>query len=143
MEEIGNENSNSIYEYQPDPSHPKPSPDAQKEDRLRYIRLKYEELLFADKTKVARQDAASTKQLQVRWIVCLPLTSLSFIQCIDGHIVLCQMRLYKEGFLTKQGNTVKSWKKRWFVCKVSDEKATLTYWRQRGVSVTAVASRER
>ena len=47
---------------------------------------------------------------------------------------MCQAAsFYKEGFLTKCGDSVKTWKKRWFVLKVTEDSATLSYYRTRGV----------
>jgi len=49
----------------------------------------------------------------------------------------------KEGFLTKQGRNVKSWRKRWFV--LNDSLCTLTYYKTREMaqkeSVTAAKAK--
>jgi hypothetical protein len=41
---------------------------------------------------------------------------------------------FKEGYLTKQGNNIKTWKRRWFILKVTEKTAFLFYYRNRGVS---------
>ena len=40
-----------------------------------------------------------------------------------------QKNYYKEGFLTKQGNSVKTWKKRWVVVKTTGNSASLYYFK--------------
>jgi hypothetical protein len=40
---------------------------------------------------------------------------------------------YKEGFIVKCGNSYKSWKRRWFVLRVTENSATFCYFRMRGV----------
>jgi hypothetical protein len=42
-------------------------------------------------------------------------------------------RLYREGWLTKLGSSIKNWKRRWFILKED----TLSYYRVRGDSTPA------
>jgi hypothetical protein len=45
-------------------------------------------------------------------------------------------QMSKEGFLTKEGGSFKSWKKRWFVLK----DGALSYYKQKGVCYSSFHS---
>ena len=103
---MGNELSNSIYEYLIPQSYPRPTNSDSREEREKFIRLKYEKATWADPSKVQKGAGPVKKNL---------------------------MALYKAGYLTKQGNSIKTWKRRWFVLKLTDDTASLFYYKIRGV----------
>ena len=109
MSSMGNNCSNLIYEHKLEEGI-KPLANDSQDIKEKFILAKYSQLLYADVSKVKRSD---------------PSSDSSFEKKIRT--------LYKSGFLTKQGNTVKSWKRRWFVLKLSDSSALLYYFRNRGV----------
>ena len=108
---MGNAKSNAVYEFRIPTGLAKPYPHDPRQKKEEWIRNKYERKLYADESVVGKpseeQNAPSSK-------------SAKFL-------------LYKEGFLTKQGNSVKTWKRRWFVLKLSEGSAFLAYYRNRGV----------
>lgn len=99
----GNLLQNEIYEKK-GVGEIKPGPEASAVERDRYIRQKWVACAFADASRVEKPP----KDLRVS--AAIPL------------------RLYREGFLTKQGHKRKNWKKRWFVLRDNE----LCYFEQRG-----------
>ncbi len=105
MSSKGNRAQNEIYEWK-GVSEIKPGPTATAIERDRFIRQKWAVCAFADVARVEKPLTASTS---------MPLAPL---------------RIYREGFLIKQGHKRKNWKKRWFVCRESE----LCYYETRGAS---------
>ncbi len=103
MTSKGNRLQNEIYEKK-GVGEIKPGPEASAVERDRYIRQKWVACAFADPSRVEKP----AKDMRLS--------------------VAAPVRLYREGFLTKQGHKRKNWKKRWFVLKDNE----LSYYEQRG-----------
>jgi len=95
------------------PANVKPKPDSTRPFRERFIRDKYEKLLWADPERVSKAAGATKTKTSA---------------------------LYKEGFLTEQtGSSIgfNSGKKRWCVLRLTANSATLFYYRNRGDTTPA------
>jgi len=111
MQTTGNKKSNEIWEYDVPETCKKPCPTDPRSIKEDWIHQKYLMKRFANPNIIPKDTIAVTKVLNFD----------------------------KEGFLTKQGNSVKSWKRRWFVLKVTKKTAFMFYYRARGDSVAAGA----
>jgi len=115
MQTMGNKRANQIWEWQIPTSDKKPSPTDPRAVKEEWINRKYVQKLFADPAIVPKEETPFPMPEKKG-------TSISIV---------------KEGFLTKQGNTVKSWKRRWFVLKTTQSTASLYYFRNRGDPLAA------
>ena len=103
MSSKGNALMNEIYEWK-GVSEIKPRLDATAVERDRFIRQKWERCVFADPKRI---DSEAVGQV-------LPSSSSAGVLPKPN---LQPQRLYKEGFLTKQGHKRKNWKRRWFILR--------------------------
>ena len=112
MAEMGNVKSNEIYEHNVPSEATRPRPSDARETKELWIKRKYADCAFADPQRVQRQQVAKKKLVA----------------------------LFKDGWLTKQGSNVKNWKRRWFILKVKEDSATLSYQKTRSVRRTFLRS---
>jgi len=117
---------NKVWEgsVPPDWKSKKPLPNSSREDKEIWIMAKYQDRKFL----------LSNLDFEVRKLLNLKSRSTIYKQDpsrSSGNFA--GKRLYKEGYLIKQGTKVKNWRKRWFVLKND----TLTYYKVRGDSLPA------
>jgi len=113
MKSMGNDKFNREWEKFV-PQNTKPAPDAPRNERESYIEKKYNGV-FKDEEKAAAVALAGKGEATPKQ----------------------QKNYYKEGFITKQGNSVKTWKKRWFVVKTTGNSASLYYYKSKGDKMPA------
>lgn len=114
MMTLGNKKANQIWEFKIPPGSKKPSPTDARGVKEEWINQKYVLKTFANPEIVSKEGVPVAQEKKMP----------SF---------------FKEGYLTKQGNSIKTWKRRWFVLKVTQKTAFLFYYRNRGDPVAAGA----
>ena len=112
MTKKGNRAQNEVYEWK-GVAEIKPGPEASAVERDRYIRQKWAVQAFADPSRVEKVSLGSSSNNGAGVAAATPVAP---------------RRLYREGWLTKQGHKRKNWKRRWFVCREEE----LCYYENRG-----------
>eukprot|EP00009_Paramoeba_aestuarina_P005292 CAMPEP_0201517988 /NCGR_PEP_ID=MMETSP0161_2-20130828/8943_1 /ASSEMBLY_ACC=CAM_ASM_000251 /TAXON_ID=180227 /ORGANISM="Neoparamoeba aestuarina, Strain SoJaBio B1-5/56/2" /LENGTH=631 /DNA_ID=CAMNT_0047915631 /DNA_START=265 /DNA_END=2160 /DNA_ORIENTATION=+ len=105
----GNTRFNTLWEKHLG-DHKKPTKDANPNVKKEFILAKYQEKQFHEES--GGKKVATTKKVD-------------------------RSTFYKEGYLTKQGNSVKTWKKRWFELKTTGNSASLYYYKCKGDKMPA------
>lgn len=112
MASVGNTRFNEIWEAKTEEvQKEKPGPSDSRSEKDKYIHKKYFERTFADQSRVP--PPFTTKA---------PSTAAQ-----AGPLSDEEMEIFHEGWLTKEGGNVQTWKQRWFVLK--DNK--LSYFHER------------
>jgi len=120
--------------------YPKPTKDSGRAEREKFVNAKYNEKQFQKKPPHFGQDGKRVSEVEV-------LAGMSRLHANSKADVLppplCPLDVKpagcqpKSGYLTKQGNSVKTWKKRWFELKMTGNSASLYYFKVKGDKMPA------
>ena len=116
MRVVGNRNSNHIFEHQLAPGA-KAEPRSARETKELWIFAKYVELKYADLSQLPQEFLDLRKSDR-------PQTVTTTQQA--GH-----KKFFKCGWMQKCGGSVKTWKRRWFVLKITASSGNLFYYRNK------------
>jgi Putative GTPase activating protein for Arf/PH domain len=118
MRSMGNAKANAIWEHTLASSGvAKPTPGSDREAKERFIADKYIEMKWAD---MAHVPAELVQLKESSGQQTAPTTQIA------GH-----KKFYKCGYMQKCGGSVKTWKRRWFVLKVTQRAGNLFYYKQK------------